>query len=512
MKYPIGIQTFSEIIEQDYVYVDKTALIHQLITQGKWYFLSRPRRFGKSVVVSTLQALFRGKKSLFNDLLISKTEYTFAQHPVIKLEFTKAKILNATSFEAFISEQVTTLANQHQIPLTSDRFERQFDQLVTGLHGQTGQKVVLLVDEYDKPLLNTLETDQLADVKTSMNAFYGVVKALDEHLRFIFITGVSKFSKVSVFSGMNNLDDISMSKDYCALCGYTQQELEKYFNQALTSLAVAEKKEPATVKDEVKQWYNGYRFHRNGTTVYNPHSILSLCKKQEFDNFWFQSATPTFLIERLKARQYLLSELDNLYISPEGLNASEPENTSIQSLFVQTGYLTITSWTGTLYQLDFPNREVRDSFYKSIVEHYAYVEKGIGPIYIEQLVKGFKNKDLDQVFATLKLFFANIPYDITIDQEKYYQSIFFAIFKLLGFLIEAEVRTNKGRIDCVVQTETFIYVLEFKLHGTQDEALQQIKDKEYAQKYQGCGKEVILLGVEFKRQERNIGAWAGISV
>ena len=507
MKYPIGIQTFSEIIEQDYVYVDKTALIHQLITQGKWYFLSRPRRFGKSVVVSTLEALFRGKKSLFDDLLISTTDYPFRQHPVIKLEFTKAKILNATSFEAFISEQVTTLAYQHQIPLTSDRFERQFDQLVTGLHGQTGQKVVLLVDEYDKPLLNTLETDQLADVKTSMNAFYGVVKALDEHLRFIFITGVSKFSKVSVFSGMNNLDDISMSKDYCALCGYTQQELEKYFNQALTSLAGVEKKELETVKGEVKQWYNGYRFHRSGSTVYNPHSILSLCKNQEFDNFWFQSATPTFLIERLKAKQYLLADLENLYISPEGLNASEPENTSIQSLFVQTGYLTITSWTGTLYKLDFPNREVRDSFYKSIVEHYAYVEKGIGPIYIEQLVKGFKDKDLDHVFATLKLFFANIPYDITIDQEKYYQSIFFAIFKLLGFLIEAEVRTNKGRIDCVVQTETFIYVLEFKLQGTQDEALQQIKDKEYAQKYQSCGKGIILLGVAFDRQERNIGAW-----
>ncbi len=227
------------------------------------------------------------------------------------------------------------------------------------------------------------------------------------------------------------------SQDYCALCGYTQQELENYFEKSLISLAATENKNQKTVKDEVKQWYNGYRFHRNGIPVYNPHSILSLCKHQEFDNFWFQSATPTFLIERLKAKQYLLAELDNLLLAPEGLNASEPENTSIQALFVQTGYLTISSWTGTLYQLDFPNREVRDSFYKSIVEHYAYVEKGIGPIYIEQLVKGFRDKDIEHVFATMKLFFANIPYDITIDQEKYYQSIFFAIFKLLGFLIEA---------------------------------------------------------------------------
>jgi len=507
MKYPLGVQTFSKLIRQNYVYVDKTALIYTLVEEGEWYFLSRPRRFGKSVLVSTLEALFRGKKALFENLSISSTGYAFDEHPVIKLEFTRAKILNATTFEAFISEQVITLAEQHQIALTTEHFERQFDQLVTGLHRQTGKKVVLLVDEYDKPLLNTLETDQLADVKTSMNAFYGVVKALDEHLRFVFITGVSKFSKVSVFSGMNNLEDISMRKEYSALCGYTQEELDSYFKEALTTLATTEQKNPATIRNKVKQWYNGYRFHRSGVTVYNPHSILSLCKNQEFDNFWFQSATPTFLIERLKARQYLLSELDNLYISPEGLNASEPEYTSIQSLFVQTGYLTISSWTGTLYQLDFPNQEVRDSFYKSIVEQYAYVEKGIGPIYIEQLVKAFNDKELEHVFATLKLFFANIPYDITIDQEKYYQSIFFATFKLLGFLIEAEVRTNKGRIDCVVQTESFIYVLEFKLHGTEDEALQQIKDKGYAQKYQGSGKKIILLGVAFDQQERNLGAW-----
>ena len=280
-------------------------------------FLLSPQTLWQVGLGIDLEALFRGEKALFEALFISTTDYAFDKHLVIKLEFTKAKILNATSFEAFISEQVTTLAKQHQIPLTSERFERQFDQLVTGLHLQTGRKVVLLVDEYDKPLLNTLETDQLADVKTSMNAFYGVVKALDEHLRFVFITGVSKFSKVSVFSGMNNLEDISMRKDYSALCGYTQQELDNYFEQALKSLAVAEQKKPDTIKNEVKQWYNGYRFHRNGTTVYNPHSILSLCKNQEFDNFWFQSATPTFLIKRLKARQYLLSDLDNLYISPE---------------------------------------------------------------------------------------------------------------------------------------------------------------------------------------------------
>ncbi len=507
MKYPLGVQTFSKIIQQGYTYVDKTEIIHQLVNDGEWYFLSRPRRFGKSLLVSTLESLFLGEQDLFKGLDIADTNYAFEAHPVITLEFTKAEIENADSFRAFISEQAVELANEHNISLTTSRFERQFDQLVKGLHQQSGKKVVLLIDEYDKPILNTLETNELAGVKKVMNAFYAMVKSLDKHLRFIFITGVSKFSKVSVFSGMNNLTDLSLNKQYATLCGYTQQELEGYFGEALAALATQEGLSVDALKTKTKQWYNGYSFHRDAQRVYNPHSILSLLWNKEFDNFWFQSATPTFLIERLKAKQYPLSKLDNLRLAPAGLKASEPEKTSIEALFFQTGYLTIHSWTGTLYKLDFPNKEVRDSFFNEIVENYAYMDKGEGPIYIEDLCLALKNNDLDQAFAILTLFFSNIPYDVTIDHEKYYQSIFFTVFKLLGLMIDAEVKTNIGRIDCVIQTDTLVYIIEFKLQGTKEEALQQIKDKQYAQKYLGQGKPIVLLGVEFDKQKRNIGEW-----
>ncbi len=513
MKYPIGIQTFSEIITENYVYIDKTALIHQLITQGKWYFLSRPRRFGKSLLVSTFETLFQGKKQLFEHLSISTTtDYAFEQHPTIKLEFTQAEIVDADGFRNFVSEQILEVAEDQHINITSTRFERQFKELITRLYKQSGKTVALLIDEYDKPILNVLETAELTDVKNVMSTFYAVIKSLDQYLRFVFITGVSKFSKVSVFSGMNNLDDISMDSTYATLCGYTKQELTHYFNIAVDKLSLKIGISPEATYKQIEQWYNGYTFSENCEGVYNPFSILSLFKKEKFQNYWFQSATPTFLIERLKAKKYSLSQLDNLRLAPEGLNSSEPENTSIQALLVQAGYLTIKSWTGTLYGLDFPNKEVRESFYKSIVEQYAFIEKGIGPIYIEELAIAFKNKQLDQVFTTLTLFFANLPYDITIDQEKYYQSIFFAVFKLLGFMIEVEVSTNKGRIDCVVQTDKIIYVLEFKLQGSKEEALQQIKDKHYTQKYQDQGKQIVMLGVEFNQKERNIGEWIAESL
>jgi len=507
MKYPLGVQTFSKLILQNYVYVDKTALIQKLVDDGEWYFLSRPRRFGKSVLVSTLDALFRGKKTLFDGLAISHTDYAFDEHPVIKLEFTKAKILDATSFEAFISEQVTTLASEHQISLTSERFERQFDQLVSGLHRQTGKTVVLLIDEYDKPLLNTLETDQLTDVKVSMNAFYGMVKAMDEHLRFVFITGVSKFSKVSVFSGMNNLTDISTEQRYATLCGYTQQELEQNFNAVIENYAADMNLSPEALKLRIQQWYNGYCFHFKGSKVYNPYSILSFFRNGEFNNYWFQTATPTFLINRLKASEYDLSKIDTLHVGEGVFDAVEPENMGITPMLLQTGYLTIKHFNAPLYQLGFPNMEVELSFYNSLLADYSRVDVGTAQGYVVELRDALKNQQLKKWFASLKQFFAGIPYTITLKQEKYYQSLFFAVCRLLGEDIEAEVHTNQGRIDCVLQTQSHIYIVEFKLNGTKEEALQQIKDKHYAQKYQGLGKQIILLGVEFDQQTRNIGGW-----
>jgi len=507
MKYPIGIQTFNEIIEDGYVYVDKTALIYQLITQGKWYFLSRPRRFGKSLLVSTLEALFQGNKASFEGLSIYDTDYAFEAHPVVKLEFTVDEIMDADSFRAFISRQATTLAAEHQIHLTSDRFERQFHELVTQLHQQSGKKVVVLIDEYDKPLLNTLETEQLLTVKSTMNAFYSMLKSLDQHLKFVFVTGVSKFSKVSIFSGMNNLFDISMNRQYATLCGYTETELENYFGLVIDALAENEGQSPEAIREKIKHWYNGYCFHRNAEKVYNPHSILSLIRSQEFSNFWFQSATPTFLVNLLKNRKASLDELEAIDVGESAFYAVEPEQLDVYAVLLQTGYLTITGYHSPLYRLGLPNKEVRDAFYESLAASYASVTPSRTQAYAVQMHQCLNQKDVAGFFGQLKTFLANVSYEITLNDEKYYQSLFFVTCKLLGFTAEVEVSTNRGRIDCVIHTDSVIYVIEFKLHGTKEEALQQIKDKQYAQKYLTSDKDIVLLGVEFDHAERNVVDW-----
>lgn len=507
MKYPLGIQSFSNLIEDGYIYIDKTALLYQLIEQGKWFFLSRPRRFGKSLLLSTFEALFEGKKELFASLAISNTDYAFEKHPILKFEFSQTEIKNGTDFREYVAKVTEKVASEYDIKLTAERYDFKLIDLVRLLAQKQKASVVLLVDEYDKPILNTLESPELAEVKSAMNSFYAAIKSLDEYLKFVMITGVSKFAKVSVFSGMNNLNDISTDAAYATICGYTKQEMGKYFDRSVEQLASKEGVSKEETYNKISNWYNGYTFSEGAEGIYNPFSILSLFVKEKFQNYWFQTATPTFLIERLKAKQYPLSQLENLRVAPEGFDASEPENTSIQALFVQTGYLTIKSWNGALYHLDFPNKEVKDSFYGAILEQYAYVEKGIGPVYIDDLKVALQNDDLGKVFQVLQLFFTNIPYDIAIQREKYYQSLFYAVFKMLGFVIETEVTTNKGRIDAVIQTSNTIYIFEFKLNGTKEQALKQIKDMQYHQKYLGAGKEIRIVGVEFDEQERNIGGW-----
>ena len=367
--------------------------------------------------------------------------------------------------------------------------------------------MVLLIDEYDKPILNNFNKPALSEIRQVMNAFYAVIKPLDEHLRFVFITGVSKFAKVSIFSGMNSLTDISMDRQYATLCGVTQQELESYFAASIEQLKAVEQLDRPALLDKIKIWYNGYYFEEDAPSVYNPYSLLSLFTKQKFKNYWFATGTPTFLLNLLQSKQYELKKLTEFEIGEEAFEASEPEEMSVQSVFVQTGYLTIKRYNDPLYTLDFPNYEVKKSFYDSVATRYGYLDKGEGRTYISRLVQFLVAGDLDKFFNTLREFFANIPYDLHIDLEKYYHSLFYAIFSLIGLDIEAEVHTNIGRIDCVLHTEQTLYIIEFKLNDTCDAALKQIHDKKYAEKYQSCGKNIVLLGVEFDKVSRNIGAF-----
>jgi hypothetical protein len=504
-KYPLGIQTFSEIREENYLYVDKTALIYDLVQSGKVYFLSRPRRFGKSLLVSTFEALFSGQKALFDGLAIAETDYDFAVYPVIILEFSRVDVSQADDLKNFIINATNQHARAYDISLEIDSYEQRFEELVSKLHQKTGQKVVFLVDEYDKPILSNLSSPELGSIKHTMNAFYSMVKSLDKYMKFIFITGVSKFAKVSVFSGMNNLTDISLDRQYATLCGITQQELEGNFAQAIEQLTKQEQTNKAQVLDKIKLWYNGYQFHHEAVGVYNPYSLLCLWKFQEFKNYWFATATPTFLIDLFKSQQFDLGDITDFEVDEEAFMATEPEQMSPLPVMLQTGYLTIASFNDGWYLLDFPNYEVKYAFNRAIVEQYGRTPKGLNTSYIRKLSTALNNQDLTAFFDTLRIFFANIPNNITLKDEKYYQSLFYAIITLLGYQLEAEVNTNIGRIDCVLQTEQTIYVIEFKLNDSCGAALQQIKDKKYAQKYQNSGKKIVLLGVEFDHDGRNIG-------
>ena len=505
MRYPLGIQTFSEIIENKLLYVDKTALIHDLVYSGKVYFLSRPRRFGKSLLISTLDALFSGRKDLFKGLAIASTNYDFATYPVVRLDFSGGRFVTADELEKYVSSTLDDYAQKYGVELIKEAYELRFKELVVKLHEKTGQKVVLLVDEYDKPILNNLKKPVLGEIKAVMNAFYATVKAQDEHLRFVFITGVSKFARVSIFSGMNSLDDISLDEDYATLCGITEQELTDYFDDAINQLAQREQMDRQAILTKIKYWYNGYKFEEESPGVYNPFSLLSLFKKRKFNNYWYSTATPTFLLDLLQDKQYDLSDLSSLTITASAFSSTEPEDMDVLSLFVQTGYLTIKDYRHSRYTLDFPNYEVKRSFFDSVATRYSYLEKGLGDAYIYDLVDYLNAGHLDDFFKTLKIFFANIPYELTVDREKYYQSLFYAVLTMIGLSVEAEVSTNIGRIDCVMQTVDTVYIIEFKLNGTKEAALKQINDKQYTQKYHRSDKAIVLLGVEFNQKSRNIG-------
>ncbi len=507
IKYPLGIQTFSEIINEDYLYVDKTALLHQLISRGKNYFLSRPRRFGKSLLISTFESIFTGQKELFDGLAIAATDYDFDQYPVIELAFTNAKCVCAVDIENYITNIANNYAQKYQVELTLTQYEQRFSELLSKLHQKYQRRVVLLVDEYDKPILNTLNSPQLGEVKAELGYFYDMIKSSDKHLRFVFVTGVSKFAKVSVFSGMNTLTDISFDEDYATLCGITQIELDQYFANEIDGLAHKLQLDKVRLQAQIKHWYNGYCFEENAPGVYNPYSLLCLFAKRKFNNYWFTTATPTFLLKFLEEKRYELSQLSHIEVGEAAFAEIEPEYMTVPPLLLQTGYLTIKSYKGGIYQLDFPNYEVKKSFYESVFAHFVQADTSMSQTLVSSLIQQLESNDIPRFFKTVQQFFAQIPFNITLKYEKYWQSIFYTLLTLLGCSIEAEVHTNQGRIDCVLQTERQIYVIEFKLNDSAQAALKQIKDKQYAQKYLDSNKSIVLLGVAFDPDTRNIGEY-----
>ena len=505
-KLPLGIQSFKEIRTKDYLYIDKTELLYRLTTFGKYYFLSRPRRFGKSLTISTLEELFLGNKELFKGLWIEDQWNWNHRNPILRLDFSNMDFKNQ-SLEKALSRYFLKIADDQNINLPEGTYIELFKNLIENL-GKTGQ-VVLLIDEYDKPVVDFLggQEEEAKRNQLVLKGLFSIIKPHDEYFRFVFLTGVSKFSYMSVFSVLNNLRDITLSNPFNDLCGYTQQELEANFEDYITETATHLEMTRPKLLQEIKAWYNGYNW-TGRNRIYNPFSILNFFLDQSFENFWFRTGTPTFLINLLKERgDYNISNHEVGYSFIESFSL---DHIGTFSLLVQTGYLTIKKNNPKVrsYLLDYPNQEVKESFLQYLVGAYSSKEPGLSTPAVLQLRSAFLDRNIEGVMELINSMFASIPYQIFKQKsEAYYHSLIHLMFVYLGQYIESEVNTNKGRCDAIVQTDSAIYILEFKLDQTADTALKQIKEKAYQQQFLTSGKTISLIGINFSSDKKEIEDW-----
>ncbi len=505
-KLPIGIQNFREIREENYYYVDKTPFALTLIEQGKYFFLSRPRRFGKSLFIDTLAELFAGNESLFEGLAIHQNWDWQQTFPVIRISFGAGILTSCAQLDQRILTILNVIRKEHDMEqCQSTDVVASFSELIRQFHQNTGQRVVVLIDEYDKPILDNLISPDIAkQIRDGLRNFYSVIKDMDTHIRFAMLTGVSKFSKVSLFSGLNNLNDITVDNRYSSICGYTEDDIDTVFLTELTGLD----------RGQIREWYNGYNW--SGESVYNPFDVLLLFDKRQFKPYWFETGTPTFLVELLASRQTWLPDLHQLESEAEILSSFDLDYIPTETLMFQTGYLTIAEehhdFGEYWYRLCYPNKEVYQSLSSRLLR--AWTSPAASQPVIQnkrRLQTILKNNDFAAMESLFSAFFASIPHDWyrknpIAQYEGYYASVFYAYFAALGLTIILEDSTNHGRIDMTVRFQQQIYLFEFKVVELSPEgnALQQLKDKKYADKYQAENEPIHLIGIEFSKEQRSV--------
>ena len=507
--YPIGIQNFEKIRKDGYFYIDKTALIYQLVKTGSYYFLSRPRRFGKSLLLSTLEAYFQGKKELFEGLAMEKLEKDWITHPILHLDLNIGKYDAPDSLDKILNEALLGWEALYGSREGESTLALRFKGVVDRACKLTGQRVVILVDEYDKPLLQAIGNEALqTEYRNTLKPFYGVLKTMDGSIKFGMLTGVTKFGKVSVFSDLNNLDDISMREPYVGICGMTEKEIHDNLDLELHELAAARKMTYEEVCAKLKEYYDGYHFVENTEGIYNPFSLLNTFKYNKFGSYWFETGTPTYLVELLKRNHYDLERMAHEETDADVLNSIYGDDQPIPVIF-QSGYLTIKGYDERfgLYRLGYPNREVEEGFIKFLMPFYTRFNKQESAFEIQKFVREIEIGEVDAFFRRLQSFFADTPYELIKDLELHYQNVLFIVFKLVGFYVKAEYHTSEGRVDLVLQTDKFIYVMEFKLDGTAEEALQQIDERHYARPFLSDIRKLFKIGVNFSAKTRNIERW-----
>ena len=522
MKYPIGIQDFESIINGGYTYVDKTALIYRLVTEGKIYFLSRPRRFGKSLLVSTLEAYFKGKKDLFNGLAIDSIEKEWAEYPVFHLSFGGENFLKHGALDTKLENIIGVWETEYGTDPNYTTLGNRFQYVLKAAHQKYGRRAVVLIDEYDKPLLDVLDTG----MKTSdghnellleehnrnvLKGFYSVFKEADKDLQFVLLTGVIKFSQVSVFSGFNQPEDISMSRDYEALCGITEEELYCYFAEPIAELAKVNDCTIDEMKQMLKKQYDGYHFGRRMTDIYNPFSILNACKSRNIDDYWFRSGTPTYLVRLLNHSQENMNELTNRYYTTQQFIDYKADVEKPLPMIYQSGYLTIKDYNlrRNTYLLDFPNDEVKNGFISILANDYLKARKDVNN-WTQDVVDALEAGDLEQFRKLLTSFLSDIPYtmrrkETERERERYFHYTFYLLMRMVScYTVYTEKQQSEGRVDCIVETPDYIYIFEFKLDGTADEALAQIEEKGYARPYEADKRKLFKVGTVFSSETGTI--------
>ena len=517
MKYPIGIQTFSQIIEQGFVYVDKTDMVYSLATEGKVYFLSRPRRFGKSLLLSTLRAYFEGRKELFRGLKIEALEKDWHPHTVFHFDFNGINFTLVGALEACIEGYLTEWEEEYDIkPGVDFNLGSRFEKILKAAYERSGRGAVVLVDEYDKPLLDVLEQDPnlMNQNRETLKAFYSVFKRADAYLRFVFLTGVTKFSQVSVFSGFNQPLDISMTYRFEGLCGITEEELHHQFAEPIRQMATLENCTDAEIKQRLKQQYDGYHFSERMTDIYNPFSILNAFYNNVIRDYWFASGTPTYLIRLMNHFHEGIDQLTGKYYSLEEFVNYKADVEYPLPMFYQSGYLTIKDYEKDfgLFLLDFPNNEVKSGFLTMVASNYLQCGSQVDS-WVKQAVFALQKGETDLFRKQLTSFLASIPYSMRRkstepERERYFQYTFYLLLRLMSvYTVCIEREQSEGRVDCVVETPKHVYIFEFKLDGSAEKALQQIEEKGYARPYEADSRAVYKIGVSFSSETGTVEDW-----
>ena len=508
--YPIGIQTFEEIIKKSMLYVDKTEYVYRMANSGKYFFLSRPRRFGKSLLTSTFHSYFAGKKELFKGLAIEKLEMEWTEFPVLHFDMSGGKHLDKDELETYIGYQLENLEHKFGITQHREGVNNRLDNLITTAYKQTSKQVVVLIDEYDAPLLDVVHEDEkLPILRNVMRNFYSPLKKCESYLRFVFLTGITKFSQMSIFSELNNITNISMRDDYAGICGITMDELTTQMSADVDALAEKMGKTREETLDKLREYYDGYHFSAKSPDVFNPYSLLNAIAAGELDFYWFSSGTPIYLIEMLKKFNVMPSEIGGGDADKSEFDAPTESMTSVMPLLYQSGYITIKGYDPEteLYTLDIPNKEIRVGLYRCLLSNYIGSNTLKGTTTIAKMSALIRRNNMDGALDMLQAFLETVPYCQGANTEGHYQQMMYVIFSILNHYVDVEVRTPRGRVDMVLRTATHLYLFELKLNKDAATAMRQIDLKQYPKRFTLCGLPIVKVGINFDVEKHNITDW-----